>query len=206
MSFFSLFRKKKTVQGLISYYDLNDWWETLNDDERQYMCNQADKGMGGGSKELTEGSITFVSISKLNYLSSLLANGIDKDLASNIKTLEKIIDKCEQSFHESPVIDQHLYLSTLITLYYKLRESEDYLLKAMETCKRQINLSKEAAKQFKKEFGTPLPSHKGYYQLSIVLTKQKEFKDALNVVEQAKEDGWSGDWDKRIERLKNKLV
>jgi hypothetical protein len=51
-----------------------------------------------------------------------------------------------------------------------------------------------------------LPIHIGYKQLSIIKDKQKEYEEVVKICVQAKEEGWSGDWDKRIEKAKKKAV
>jgi tetratricopeptide (TPR) repeat protein len=51
-----------------------------------------------------------------------------------------------------------------------------------------------------------LPSHYGFKQLAIILQKRGDFNQALSLCEQAKAQGWKGDWDKRIARLKKQLA
>ena len=51
-----------------------------------------------------------------------------------------------------------------------------------------------------------LPSHPGYRQLAIILDKRGEFDEAKKFARKAKEQGWSGDWEKRIARCEAKLA
>lgn len=51
-----------------------------------------------------------------------------------------------------------------------------------------------------------LPSHHGYKQLAIILEKRGDYGDALAICEQAKGQGWKGDWDSRIVRLEKRLA
>lgn len=46
-----------------------------------------------------------------------------------------------------------------------------------------------------------LPSHHGYKQLAIILEKRGDYVAACALSEQAREQGWKGDWDARIARL-----
>jgi tetratricopeptide (TPR) repeat protein len=104
----------------------------------------------------------------------------------------------------SPVLDKHFQLSENIPLLYKKREEEG-LEKTIEACKQQIDLALQAKAEFLKEYPwQPLPSHRGYEQFAIILDKQGRFDEAINICEQAKAEGWAGDWDKRIERYKVK--
>jgi hypothetical protein len=52
---------------------------------------------------------------------------------------------------------------------------------------------------------TSLPSHHGYKQLSIILQKPGGVNEALALCQQAKEQGWQGDWENRIARLQSQL-
>jgi hypothetical protein len=51
-----------------------------------------------------------------------------------------------------------------------------------------------------------MPEHTGYKQLCIICEKQGFFDEVINIAEQAKAEGWRGDWDKRIEKAKKKLM
>ena len=93
-----------------------------------------------------------------------------------------------------------------ISIYYKDRDKPEYLEKAVQACEQQIELAPKAAAAFKAEYrDSPLPSHRGYQQLAIILEKQKNFEEAIELCEWAGKQGWAGDWDKRIERCKKKL-
>jgi len=47
--------------------------------------------------------------------------------------------------------------------------------------------------------------HTGYYQLCIIIEKEGNWQEVIRLAEQAKSEGWKGDWDKRIEKAKKKL-
>jgi len=53
--------------------------------------------------------------------------------------------------------------------------------------------------------GLPLPEHVGYKQLCIIMEKQKNYDEVIRLSKIAKEQGWSGDWDRRIEKCKKKI-
>jgi len=50
-----------------------------------------------------------------------------------------------------------------------------------------------------------LGTHTGYRNLCIIREKQGNHAEVIRLAEQAKAQGWNGDWDKRIERTKKKL-
>jgi hypothetical protein len=50
-----------------------------------------------------------------------------------------------------------------------------------------------------------MPIHLGYKQLCIICEKQGFFDEVINIAEQAKEEGWRGDWDSRIKKARKKL-
>ncbi|MFB2728713.1 hypothetical protein ACE02H_14735 [Shewanella mangrovisoli] len=51
-----------------------------------------------------------------------------------------------------------------------------------------------------------MPSHVGYKQLAIILEKEGDLQGALALSQKALEQGWTGDFDKRIEKLTAKLA
>jgi hypothetical protein len=145
------------------------------------------------------------------------------------------------SIHKNPIIKKHFDCIEVIQKNYARRnENGDFLKKAIDACKEQIDISAETAywlyaendykrKQIEQEYGmTPIehwrkirterelpideeydpcgmPEHTGYKQLCIICEKQGFWDEIINIAEQAKEEGWHGDWDKRIEKAKKKL-
>lgn len=104
----------------------------------------------------------------------------------------------------SPVLDKHFELSENIPALYKKREAEG-LERTIKVCMQQIDLAPQAKTVFLERYPEqPLPSHRGYKQLTIILDKQGRYAEAVKVCEQAKSQGWSGDWGKRIERYKGR--
>lgn len=101
-------------------------------------------------------------------------------------------------------VERHFALQALAQAAYRLREVHAEALEDAEAaCREQILLADVAGPALRQEFGSK-PSHHGYKQLSIILEKQKRYREALEVVEQARDQGWEGDWDKRADRLSKK--
>jgi hypothetical protein len=89
-------------------------------------------------------------------------------------------------------------------IYYRNRDVDDFALPStIEACKQQIALSTRAKQAFLKQWGQ-LPSHAGYKQLCIILEKQKKYDEVIRLANEAKMQGWTGDWDKRIEKCTKK--
>ena len=51
-----------------------------------------------------------------------------------------------------------------------------------------------------------MPAHKGFGQLAIIEEKRKNFEAAIQISKAALEQGWAGDWEKRIERCSKKIA
>lgn len=101
----------------------------------------------------------------------------------------------------SAVLDEHFNLSMQIPELYKRREEPGILGKVIDICQQQIRLAPQAAVALQKEFPGALPRHVGYDQLITILQKQGNIESALSLSTQARQEGWAGDWDKKIERL-----
>jgi hypothetical protein len=102
----------------------------------------------------------------------------------------------------------------MIQINYSYRNSDpNAYAQAVDACRKQISIASKAAQDFKKNYstaqaenwwGSRLPPHTGYGQLAVILEKEKRYAEALQLVKQAKAQGWAGDWDKDIARLEKK--
>ena len=125
----------------------------------------------------------------------------DKSIAS------RIIEKAEELVSQADVLDSHFLYQAKIQTYYPFRDEDDFALRrAIEGCEQQIKMSLEAARAFREKYPGELPAHVGYQQLAIIREKQGDFESAINLSQQAFEEGWSGDWKNRIERCKKKAA
>lgn len=197
---FNIFKKEKQIEGELGYYGLVDWWlTTFSEEERKHIEDVFHPlGANPGSKPLTEGKIDYSSQNAAGLLHSL-AGWFNKPEDREIA--RKIIEKAEElAQNGKDILDSHFTLQQEIEIYYRDRDTDPTALgKAIKACEQQIKIAPEAAKAFLKEYpGQSLPAHVGYTQLAIILKKQGEYKKLIEVCEQAKKQGWSGDWDKRI--------
>ena len=96
----------------------------------------------------------------------------------------------------------------MIRAHYRERDTRDgALMEAVTACESQIALAPSSAEAFRSEYlDQPLPAHVGYQQLCIILEKQGRFSEASDLVRRARDQGWGGDWDRRLERLAKKVL
>jgi hypothetical protein len=94
----------------------------------------------------------------------------------------------------------------LIRAAYAERDTDpEALCAAVAACERQIALGPRAARAFRRGSpDQPLPSHTGFKQLAIIREKQGDFAGAIELSRQAMQQGWGGDWGKRIERCERR--
>ncbi len=194
---------KETVDGYIGAYELSEWWfDTFTDEERNYIVEKYTP-LGLSSCTLIEGTVsvnTHVSIF-LATLASWFSTKADLSIAI------RMLDKAAELFNNKiKITDKHFYFMNNLQLYYKDRENEQSLEKAIYYCTKQIELAPQAKAEFLKENNTRLPKHVGYEQLAIIEEKRDNIEKALELSLQAKAEGWNNDWDSRISKLEKKLA
>lgn len=192
-----------TDKGSLGYYSLLDWWsDEFSKAEQSYIL---EKYIAMGGSDLKSGKIIDSSASAINFLNSLQSwfTNLDEEIIS-----EKILIKAESLIKKNTsLLDIHFLYDSKINHYYKKRniDSKFYDL-AKKYCKKQIEISVIVKIAFLEEpWNLSLPSHKGYNQLAIILEKEKKYKEAIEICNEAYEFGWNSDWNKRIIRLNKKL-
>lgn len=218
---------------LLETYGLEFWWDTMfTEPEKQRIREVYAKHTGGDVIDrdplvLTSGSIQLdpkqVGVTKiLQQLTQWFQRNEDRDIW--IKISESLHHFAEPHAH---ILDKHFALIDTMRAYYRKREEPEFLAKTISTCTVMIDMHKEVAgamfdaglgrvqpeatqrlsdQVIHTELGPQvLPGHPGFKQLAIIHEKQKEFQAALDLCIEARDAGWAGDWDKRIERLEKKL-
>jgi tetratricopeptide (TPR) repeat protein len=203
MGVFDHLKGKRKTRGYIGHFRLDDWWfAEFNESEREHMCGVYEP-FGDSDVTLTDGDLDFTSETLIAFLwglSSWFTKKEDRYLA------HKILDKAEESIDDTTdILDVHFLLEQKIKTWYKDRDQPSALEKAIEACKRQIEIGPLTAKAFRAGYNGPLPIHKGYEQLAIVYEIQKEYAQAIGLCDEAVQQGWAGDWKKRIDRCTRKL-
>lgn len=224
MKFFGLFDNKKEksslpviqafpkrITGKIAYYQLLDWWLDTFSEEEQHYIDQKYKPLilGGQGNGLLSGEISSSSASVVNFL-WVLADWFNQK--EELSIAKRILEKAETLVLQGNLLDQHFLYATKLKIYYKHRENPEFFELAIQACRQQIAIAEKAKAEFIKEaknLGDKsgfFPSHSGYEQLAIILEKQKDFEEAIKIAKQAQDQGWAGDWQKRIDRCTKKLI
>ncbi|TCI02586.1 hypothetical protein EZV61_12340 [Corallincola luteus] len=205
MRIFDIFKNRdRDPKGLIEYFSLQDWWlNKLSDSERKTIL-EIYQPMGGSG--LIDGNIQSTTQTDVGLLSGMVG-WFSK--AENRHISYKLIEQAESLITaETSPLDIHFLYGAKIEITYKDRDlSSAGLDIAVRACEQQISVAEASAKEFLRQYkDSPLPSHKGFTQLAIVLEKKKDFSQAIDLAKKAKKQGWAGDWDKRIERCSKKIA
>lgn len=197
------------IEGEIEYFGLQEWWLNEFTNEEQNVILSIYKPlifgeMSSGENLLIKGKIRSSSQTVIGLLSGL-SGWFKKPEYRQISY--KIIKKAEElASDKTPVLELHFLYQSKIEIFYRNRDNDAFALSsAIEGCKQQIGISEKAKRAFLREFNGPLPMHVGYKQLCIIMEKQKNYEEVIRLSRIAKEQGWNGDWDKRIENCKKKM-
>ena len=148
------------------------------------------------------------SLGRVEYLSRLATwfSSPKEDLPLARRIMAKAVELGEGE--SGPILDRHFIYHSMIKVYYSDRaRDEDTLWLAVEACEKQIKLAPAAAKAWIAEYPEPprLPEHLGFKQLAIICEKEKSYASAIALSQEALSQGWSGDWQKRIDRCTRRL-
>lgn len=208
--------------GQLGYHGLRDWWEESFSPEEQRLIEQRYQPMGGGIASLTQGQIDSTSQTAAGLLTGL-STWFNKPGERHLA--RRMLAKAEEI--ATDVVDSHFVYSQLIDVAYPERDRDpSAMTEAIRACEAQIALSRDVMAAMRadheerermlerhaREAGTRfdphefrVPSHRGFTQLSIIREKSGDIAGAIALAEQAAMDGWSGDWDRRMTRLRKRL-
>ena len=187
------------------------WWETeFSPEEQDYILTKYQPmalGTGNERKDLSriirpDGSLGLIS--SLTALSTWFLTGDDVPLARRI--LAKGVER--QESETGDIIDRHFTYAHMIKVYYRDRNrDESALALAIEACQKQIAIAPQVIEEWTKDSLASqggLPAHSGFEQLAIILEKNKDYEGAIQLSQQALQQGWNGDWEKRIARCRQR--
>lgn len=205
MGFFDFLFGKTKVEGFIGHYGLSGWWQSeFNDTERKRMLEKY-QPIGLSSLSLIEGTVSNPQHTAVRFLSGMSAWFSTQE---NRPIAYKILEKAEKLIDSNTqILDIHFFYEEKINIFYKDRDLiAGNLDEAIRACEQQISCSKKAAQGFKDEYkGKVCPGHRGFNQLAIVRERQKKFEQVIMLCEQALSEGWTGDWEHRVNRCKKKM-
>lgn len=209
---------------ILDKYHLKEWWlQALTPSQREQIANNYGIYQNVDNTYFSDGAGKLGLLITLSNIALPPAKEILKTKA------ESELFQCYKSTN-SNLIDMHLALASLIKHYYSLRANLEHYEKAKELCKMQIALASQTAAKFKHPkppdnginldnlrevlghnlpyYDEPqmLPSHTGYKQLAIILEKEGDIEGALRLSKQALKQGWTDNYEKRIDKLTHKLA
>ena len=193
--------------GLLGYFGLTDWWlRDFSDQERALIEGRYEPMGMSAERPLTSGTFHGSSRTATHLLSSLAGwvnRPGERHLARRI--LAKAVELADSE--NAPVLDRHFLQQHILQANYPDREDPEAMAAAIQACEGQIALAEQAATAFQAEYpGEPLPQHVGYKQLTIIHDKRGDYDAAIALCQQARAQGWNGDWDTRIARLEKKAA
>lgn len=197
----SLFQSGEEVPDLIAALDLQDWYLSLSDEQRQKLHEHSTFFGTSGKINALEQSVTATSRSTQEYLKgvgSTAASKKDYEFAELV-----LLAALEQE--DGSATSTHFTYNALIDVYYKQRDDrEDAIEKCIEYCMKDIEIVNEFVAEF-----VEVPRIPSFKRLAIIYEKQERYEDALDVCDQALEigtaDGTKGGFEGRKERLHKKL-
>lgn len=203
---FGLFRKKDPpVGGDIAYHGLTEWWLYEFTPHERDLIRQTYSPMGIPSYQIDRGTVTHSTQSVAAFASNV-GSWFTKEDTRHIGY--KFIRKADEyASTDLPAMTVHFAMQVRCQFFYRWRDVDDLALdEAIKACERGIAISKEAAEAFKRSWGKVDVSHHCFHQLAVIEEKRGNFQRAIDLCDQAKSDGWMGDWDKRRARLEKKLA
>ncbi|MGQ4533373.1 hypothetical protein ACUIAC_08865 [Dermabacteraceae bacterium P13138] len=214
--------KNTPIRGEIGYYGLEDWWlHELDESERKLIIKTyTPMGQSNSKYKLLMSNVE--SSQTTAFWLSVLAGWFKPNDPEQSKLILKIADKAWEvkddlspATGDDAIFSKHLALGALAEIYYRFREDPLLLERCKAAARLQVEMQSEAMKAHirqEKRLASPgrknqtiiYPGHRGFKRLAIILEKEKRYDDALELLEEAANSKWDGDWDKRIERIKKK--
>lgn len=196
-----LFQPGLDVPDFIVGLDLNDWYLSLSDEQRQKLHQHSTFFGTGGEVNLLDRGGRETSQTAQEYLKgvgSTAASEKDYDFAEMV-----LLTALERE--DGSATSTHFTYNELIKIYYKQRDDrQDAIEKCIEYCKKDI----EIADEFVAEFGE-VPRIPSFKRLAIIYENQERYENALAICDQALEigttDGTKGGFEGRKERIYKKM-
>jgi len=188
------------IDGYLKFFKLEKWWlSTFNSEERNYIDTFISE-----ESYLIKGDLEPPSISKIQFIGGLaikFSKEVDSNLFLKITRKVELFEK-----NNINIKDLHFFYGSKINIFKaNIHQWPDAYQLLKDACYQQIEISADVARFIKNEAPkSPLPSHYGFKRLSIILQKEKLYSEVVKICTKALRENWSGDWEKRIYRNKNK--
>lgn len=225
---------RKKYGGIIIALELEEYWDSLLPEERQFIkeCYASSNGVNPDNLDSPRSKIAYTSQSVSGFLSNYAGWAISK---KRFELADKLLN--ESVKRNKNVVDLHFTYNYLINLCYKRRnEGPDWIEVCIKYCIEDIKIFpefkydylKQERERLLKHADSPLFNKKeranvlkrannvsfnlrisSFQQLAIIYEKQGRYKEAIEICNLAKSyeliDTTKGGFDSRIERLKKKL-
>ncbi len=126
----------------------------------------------------------------------------------DLEQSKKLINKVEKDIDEmeaEDVLDSFYAIEELISDYLENDELDIDTKTALLVIasRKQIDLSSGVKQHLQNSMpGVPLPTHLGYDVLSDIRERQGQYGESIQLCQQAIEEGWTGDWQTRLNRCR----
>jgi hypothetical protein len=168
----------KKVEGLIEYFDLQEWWfSTFTEIEREYIDNRY-QPMGMKPHKLTRGKVIEYSLPApefLNALNTWFKSKEDSNIADRIHL--KLIEISNDHPITKPGYYQGRHFTTWVRDFETLKKNGDY----SELEKLLLELVNATKTQSQSDGMGVAPAY--YNELAILYRKQKETKKEILILE-----------------------
>ncbi|WP_435158641.1 tetratricopeptide repeat protein [Haladaptatus sp. DFWS20] len=203
----NLFRSRgEEVPGLLNVLGLGEWYTNLPAEDQQKLYEYSTIfGMGGESNQLDH-SVHSTSQTQQSHLKSVGSTAVHE---KDYEFAEKVLLKALDADGDNPT-DRHFVYNSLIELYYKQRdERNDAIEKCIAYCEEDIDTIDAFLDAWEREYGDGPPGIPSFKRLAIILEKQGNYQDALEICEMAIQrglsDGTKGGYKGRKQRIQNKI-
>ena len=197
-------KKSATVGGEISFYRLESWWlSAFSEAERRHIeALYYHPGLVKAKRPLTRGKGPSVHARVCDLLLAM-AQPLERRAEDRV-VAARILGKSEECANaKNDVIALHFTYEAMIRLHARwkklFRDAEDA---AFAACYKQVRIAGEVRKALRERYPMrPLPSHGGYELIVSMLTEAENYAQAITICEQAKSQGWPGDWVGRMQEV-----
>jgi len=204
----SISEPMKPNGGLVGALGLTAWWsECLSLADRQ-MIHEVYRPMGGGKIDEGDEDLPIGSrhtYSALEFLTGM-APWFIKDEHRSVGY--KILVEAERYLPSArDAWEVQSFYHAKSDLYYRGWDEEGSPEQVITACRAMIAQAPALASQFRRESkGAPLLANIGYDRLAVILERDHAFQETIDLCQNAKQQGWCGNWDDRIERCKLRMA
>ncbi|ELY39849.1 tetratricopeptide repeat protein [Natronorubrum tibetense] len=198
---------KRNDPNLLEYLELNEWYESLSEEEQRKLGKYSTVFGESDVGALLNQSISSTSQTQQSYLKSVGSRAARNE---DYEFAEKVLLRALEAEDDNPN-DRHFVYNTLIRMYYDQRdERADAIENCIKYCKEDIDHIDEFLSVLDQDSNIDhLPSIPSFKRLAIIYERQGKYRDAVEICEMALErgltDGTKGGFEGRKQRLQSQI-